>query len=273
MNTQAPFQPSIAMNLDNKTALVCGASQGIGKATAFALAHMGCRVVGLARREGELKSLCENLPPVASGQPHAYIATDLMALADLDAKIQSWVASHGSIQILINNTAGPKAGPLLAAADEEFANALQGHILSAAHLTRALVPGMQSCGYGRVVNIISTSVRIPIANIGVSNTIRAAMAGWAKTLANELAPHGITVNNVLPGYTLTDRLKNLAQASAQSSGKLPSEIEAAWKQVVPLGRFAEPEEVAAAVAFLASPAAGYITGVSLPVDGGRIGAI
>ena len=179
----------------------------------------------------------------------------------------------GAIEILVNNSSGPKGGAILDASLDEFARAFHQHVLTNQLLAQTLIPGMKKRGYGRIVNVISTSVRVPIPGLGVSNTIRAATASWAKTLTNEVAPFAITVNSVLPGYTNTDRLASLLKSGAERAGLSEEQVAEEWKASTPLRRFAEPEEIAAAIAFLASPAAGYITGTALPVDGGRIGAI
>lgn len=174
------------------------------------------------------------------------------------------------MHILVNNAGGPPGGPLIEAEAGAFRKGFE-RLLIAAHLiTQHVVPGMREAEYGRIINVISTSVREPIPGLGVSNTIRAACAGWAKTLSRELAPYGITINNILPGFTATDRLASLFEARAERSGKSRENVERDALAGVPVGRFAEPGEIASAVAFLAGPDAGYITGTSLAVDGGRL---
>jgi 3-oxoacyl-[acyl-carrier protein] reductase len=177
------------------------------------------------------------------------------------------------VHILVNNAGGPPGGPITEAKPDDFLAALRSHLLTSHLLVQAVLPGMRAAGYGRIVNIISTSVKQPIKGLGVSNTTRGAMASWAKTLAGEVARDGITVNNVLPGSTRTARLTGLIDARARTSGRPAAAIEQEMLDEIPMGRFAEPAEVAAAVAFFASPAAGYITGVSLAVDGGRTTAL
>jgi 3-oxoacyl-[acyl-carrier protein] reductase len=248
-------------HLRGRRALVCGASQGIGEATALLLSEMGAQVCLLARRADSLEKLRSRL----SGQGHRVLALDLSCTAEVEAAIQVL----GPVHIVVNNAGGPKGGPLMAAQPEEFVEALRIHLLSAQVIAQTLVPGMKQEGYGRIINIISTSVKTPLTNLGVSNTIRGAMANWAKTMSNELGPFGITVNNVLPGYTDTPRLRELKSAAASKARVSEEQIEKQWKLSVPLGRFAGPQEVAAAVGFLASPWASYINGVNLPVDGGR----
>lgn len=252
------------LNLSGKTALVCGASQGIGKAVATQLASMGAKVIALARTEASLQELIKSLP----GSGHIALAADLSDRKALAEKLAQLLKNQ-TVQIIINNTGGPKGGSLLDASDDEFLNAFGQHILSAELMVKACLPGMKSAHYGRVINIISTSVKAPIPLLGVSNTIRGAMANWSKTLAMELGPFGITVNNVLPGFTKTPRMEALRKGSAERLKISESEVEANWKSAIPMGRFAEPSEVAAAVCFLASPWASYINGINVPVDGGR----
>ena len=248
----------------NKTALVCGASQGIGEATARALADMGCRVIALARSAEKLEAVVQSLP----GTGHLAVVHDLADRPGLAGKV-SGLLQQGPIHILVNNTAGPKPGPIAEAEEDNFLDGFQKHVLVGAMLVKLLLPGMKVDGYGRVINIISTSVKAPIPNLGVSNTIRGAMASWAKTLATEVASHGVTVNNVLPGYTSTPRLASLIKNAAERQGCSIEDMTEQWKARVPAKRFAEPGEVAAVAAFLASPAAAYITGINVPVDGGR----
>lgn len=251
-------------------ALVCGASQGIGEACARVLAERGVSVILLARSKDKLEAIRKTLPTEALGRvlQHEIIVQDLSDLESLKQKVNA-VLRQGPIHILINNSGGPKSGPLMQAEDAEFLKALGEHVLVSQNLVKLLLPSMKLANYGRVINIISTSVKAPIANLGVSNTIRAAMGNWAKSLALELGPYGITVNNVLPGYTKTPRLEDLKKVAAQKLNVTCSEIDSKWLATIPMGRFAEPEEIAKAVAFLASADASYVTGINLPVDGGR----
>ncbi len=257
------------MNIDlsSKHALVCGASEGIGRATALALAALGADVTVLARRRDALQAVIDQLPNSGS-QQHRLIAIDINDHELLNDEIAGLIA-QAPIHILINNSAGPAPGAIINALPDQFLATFEQHLLASHRLMQQLLPAMKSAGYGRIINIISTSVKEPIANLGVSNTVRAAMASWAKTLAREVAAFGITVNNVLPGYTQTGRLDAIISARASAAGNSESQIAQAMLDTVPIGRFAQPGEIASAIAFLASPAASYITGINLPVDGGK----
>lgn len=253
-------------SLSGHTALVLGASQGIGKAAAIALAANGARVHLLARNLDKLQATRDELPRDCQGD---ILAVDISQRDLLRQKLQVLATAASPVTILVNNTGGPPAGPVANAREEAFVTAFANHLLVNALTAEILLPGMRQAQYGRIINIVSTSVKVPIPGLGVSNTIRGAVASWAKTLANEVASAGVTVNNVLPGATATERLTNIITNKAQSSNKEPAQVRQEMLAEIPAGRFAQPEEIAAAVAFLASPAAGYITGVSLPVDGGR----
>jgi len=259
------------MNLDltGKHALVCGGSQGIGRAAAIELAQLGARVTLLARSREALESAASALPQVHEGQSHAWIAADMSDHAALGAKVAD-LANGMPVQILVNNTGGPPGGPAHSAKVEDYLSAFQQHLVANQIVLQAVLAGMRGAGYGRVINVISTSVKEPIRNLGVSNTIRGAVASWAKTLAAELGPFGITVNNVLPGYTKTQRLEQILGERAKAAGKNESEIAKAMLASVPVGRFADASEIGAVIAFLASPAAGYVNGINVPVDGGRM---
>lgn len=258
------------ISLEGKTALVCGSTQGIGLAVAKELAQNGATCILLARNELMLKEVVADLPN-GFQQKHQYAVADFMDIQQVKEVVAALVASQ-TIHILVNNTGGPKSGPITEAVEEDFEKAFQQHIVGNQVLTKAVIPGMKAAGYGRIINIVSTSVRIPIANLGVSNTIRAAVAGWAKTMANELGPFQITVNNILPGFIDTARLKSLIVANAERR-KLPEDsIKKGMLAEIPAGRFGNAAEIAAAAAFLASPAAAYINGVNLPVDGGKTGS-
>ena len=256
------------LNLENKTAFVCGSTQGIGKASALEMASLGATIVLIARNEDKLKTTLAELPtPV--GQKHSYIAADFSKPAELKLAVEKHLTSGVTCHILVNNTGGPKGGPIREAAIEEFYDTFTQHLICNHILVQALYPVMKDNGYGRIINVISTSVKQPLPNLGVSNTIRGAVASWSKTLATELAPFNITVNNVLPGATNTIRLQGIAEAKSAKTNETIEEIFADMASESPMGRIAEPEEVANAIAFLASPAASYINGINVPVDGGR----
>lgn len=254
--------------LDGKRALVGGGSRGIGLACAEELARLGASVTVLARNAEALKKIVAELPATA-GQRHNHIAVDFTDRDALRSGVTQHIESTGPIHILINNTGGPPAGPVGEADESALTDAFSNHLLCNQLLVQALVPGMKEAKYGRIVNVISTSVIQPVMGLGVSNTIRGAVANWGRTLAGELAPFGITVNNVLPGYTSTDRLRSILRGRAEKQGVAYEDIERDVMASVPMGRFADPAEFAAVVGFLASPAASYVTGVNLPVDGGR----
>lgn len=235
-----------------------------------ALVENGANVILLARSEEKLNHLANFLP---SGTKVKIIFQDLSNIESLKVKVKDLLKEIGPIEILVNNAGGPKAGLLLEAQPEEFLNAFQTHVIASHVLTQLLVPGMKEKKYGRIINIVSTSVKIPIPNLGVSNTIRGAMASWAKTLAHEVGPFGITVNNILPGFTETERLEKLKIATSEKLNKSTAEVEKMWLDSIPAKRFARAEETAQAIAFLASPNASYINGINLPVDGGRTGSL
>lgn len=255
------------LNLTGKNALVCGASRGIGRATAHELAALGCNVTALARSGDVLSALIAELPKSA-GQQHSFLIADYTDQADLKQKVLD-LAQSKPIHILINNTGGPAGGPITESDPQAFLAAFNQHLINNQILAQCLLPGMKKAGFGRIINVISTSVKQPITGLGVSNTIRGAVANWAKTLANEVAGFGITVNNLLPGSTNTERLQEIFNDRATRNKTTPAEEAEKMKKTVPAGRFAEPNEIGAAIAFLASPAASYINGINLPVDGGR----
>jgi len=263
------------MNLDltGKHALVCGGSQGIGLAAGIELALLGANVTLLARPSDRLREALSALP--GSDDPtraHAAVGVDMSDLDALATQVAA-LAHNQPVQILVNNSGGPPGGPAHTAKTQEFEAAFRQHLLAGQTLVQAVLPGMRESGWGRIINVISTSVREPIANLGVSNSVRGAVASWAKTLSRELAPLGITVNNVLPGYTRTARLQQIIDNRAQAAGTDEATIARQMLASVPAGRFADAGEIAATIAFLASPAAGYINGVSLAVDGGRMQSI
>ncbi|MFQ3296424.1 MAG: 3-oxoacyl-[acyl-carrier protein] reductase [Polaribacter sp.] len=252
------------LNLKNKNALVCGSTQGIGKATAILLAEEGANVTLIARNEEKLKAVLAELPN--EKQCHGYLVADFSKPNGLKEVLET---SNLQFHILVNNTGGPAGGPIFNAQIEEFESAFTQHLKCNHILVQALVPFMKTQCFGRIVNVISTSVKQPLDGLGVSNTIRGAVASWSKTLANELGEFGITVNNVLPGATGTGRLKEIINNKAAKTGKSFDAIAEAMKNASPAKRFAEPEEVAAAIVFLASERASFINGINVPVDGGR----
>lgn len=254
------------LELNNKYALVCGSTAGIGKATAIALAEEGTIITLIARNEDKLKATLSELP---QHRPHNYIVADFSNPTELKEKVSAYIETNHGFHILINNTGGPKGGPIFSAEISEFENAFTQHLKCNHVLSQTVVPFMKTEGYGRIINVISTSVKQPLDGLGVSNTIRGAVANWSKTLANELGQFGITVNNVLPGATGTDRLTQIIKNKSAKTGKTEDEAANTMKSAVPAKRFAKPEELADAITFLASERAGYINGINLPVDGGR----
>jgi 3-oxoacyl-[acyl-carrier protein] reductase len=259
------------LSLEGKYAIVCGSTQGIGLAIAEELALLGASCTLVARNEEGLKKAIQHLD-IALRQQHDYLVVDFNTTDQLKEAIEKHVAGK-QVHILINNTGGPPSGPIINASEQDFLVAFNQHLICNHILTRAIVPSMKKEGYGRIINIISTSVKIPLRNLGVSNTIRGAVASWAKTMANELGEFNITVNNVLPGFTTTQRLTTLIEGIATKSNKPVDVIEKHMMEEVPMKRFADVSEIAAVAAFLASPAASYVNGTSIPVDGGRTGSI
>ncbi len=252
--------------LSHKTALVCGATKGIGHATAQALATLGARVIVLARDPSACEAIAAQLP---GDQTHLAIPLDLTQHSHLEESIRSVIQQHGPIEILINNAGGPAPGAIRDAKISELITAFEQHLFACMLLAQLLLPGMEQKKYGRIINIISTSVKAPIPGLGVSNTVRWSVAAWAKTLSCEVANLGVTVNSVLPGATDTERLSQLIANRAQKTGKSIPDIANAMQADIPAGRFGKPEEIANVIAFLASPAASYVNGCAIPVDGGR----
>ena len=244
------------INLDGKRALVCGGTSGIGKAAAISLSECGAEVVILSRS--------------ASGENT--LTCDLEDLDSLTISVTKEIEENGNFEILINNSGGPPSGPLIDATPHDFEKAFRRHVLASQTLVQLILPGMKTANYGRIINIISTSVKEPIPGLGVSNTIRGAMASWSKTMSKELPP-SITINNVLPGFTNTERLTELKKTLSEQKGISQEEVENAWLSTVPEGRLADPSELGKVVAFLSSPAASFVRGTSIPVDGGRTGSI
>lgn len=258
-------------DLSGKHALIAGSTQGIGLATAQALAALGATCTLIARNEQALQSVLHSLA-TDHGQVHGYLVADYSDTEQVKEVLQGF-AKGTTIHILVNNTGGPAAGPVVSAAPDAFLQAFNQHLICNHLAATALLPGMKAAGYGRIINIVSTSVKVPLKNLGVSNTIRGAVASWAKTMANEVASYGVTVNNVLPGATATGRLSSIIDNKAAKTGLDKGHVEEEMLSEIPAGRFGLPEEIASVVAFLASPAAAYVNGTSIPVDGGRTGSI
>ena len=256
------------IDLTGKNALVCGSTQGMGKAIALQLAASGASITLFARSEEKLKQVLKELPS-AIGQHHQFLVADFLNPDEVNEKVLNLVSDGKTIHIVINNTGGPAPGTALDANVADYLKGFNAHLISYQHIVQTVVPGMKKAGYGRIINIISTSVKVPIAGLGVSNTIRGAVASWAKTLASELAQFGITVNNILPGYTNTGRLESLFEKRAKEAGITREEYTKQAMSVIPARRLADPKETAYAVTFLASAQAAYITGINLPVDGGN----
>jgi 3-oxoacyl-[acyl-carrier protein] reductase len=259
------------LSLENKTAIICGSTQGIGLASAIELANLGATCILMARNENALKEAIEKLD-TSFNQQHNYLVANFDEPNEVKKVIEHFMQNK-VVHVLINNSGGPNAGPIATANEEDFIHTFNRHLICNHILTKAVVPSMKAAGYGRIINIISTSVKIPLANLGVSNTIRGAVASWSKTMANELGQFNITVNNVLPGATATGRLTAIIQNNAGKKNTTIDEVEEEMKKEIPMKRFAEPSELGNVVAFLASPAASYINGVNIPVDGGRTGSM
>jgi 3-oxoacyl-[acyl-carrier protein] reductase len=258
-------------SLTDKEALVCGSTQGIGLAIARELAHLGANCTLMARNEEALKKAVDSLD-ASEGQRHGYLVADFSDASQVRDAIDRHTLHH-KVHILVNNTGGPPAGPITDAEPAMFMKYFEQHIVCNQILVQHCLPSMKADSYGRIINVISTSVRIPIDNLGVSNTIRGATASWAKTLSNEVAQFGITVNNILPGFTKTERLHSLIRNIAGRRGLSEEVVARQMEAEVPARRFGEAGEIAAVAAFLATPAAAYVNGVSIPVDGGRTGSI
>lgn len=257
------------VSLEGRTAVVCGSTQGIGKAIAEEFAQSGATVILIARDVEALKSVKDGLD-TSLGQKHSYLVADFTNPDDLREKVKS---IGKAVHILVNNTGGPKGGEIINAGTEEFENAFKMHVICNQIMVQGLMDGMMKEGYGRIINIISTSVKQPIKGLGVSNTIRGAVASWSKTMANELGQYGITVNNLLPGATQTGRIEDIINKKVEKTGKSADEVRKEMIDEIPAGRFADPKELAYAAAFLASDKAAYINGVSIAVDGGRMGCL
>lgn len=256
------------IDLSGKTALVGGSTQGIGRAIATELANAGASIVLVARNEQSLQEVISTLS-ISENQKHYFVQADFSNPSQLNEKISEHIKTFGGIDILVNNTGGPKAGPVNSANIFEFEEAFKNHLICNHVLMQNCVAGMKEKKSGRIINIISTSVKQPLKGLGVSNTIRAAVANWSKTLASELAPYGITVNNILPGATATQRLQEIIRNKSQKANESQEKITSEMLNEIPAQRFATPQEIAFAAVFLASTQASYVNGINLPVDGGR----
>jgi 3-oxoacyl-[acyl-carrier protein] reductase len=259
------------LELRGKRALVCGSTQGIGKAVAIELASLGAHVTLMARNKDALENTQKELP-VMHQQRHEYLVADFN-FPEQVASVAREYAKNNVIHILVNNSGGPPGGEIIDAKSDDFIRAFSRLVLCNQVLAQCVVPGMKKERFGRIINIISTSVKVPIKGLGVSNTIRAAVANWSKTLSLELGQYGITVNNVLPGSTLTGRLDEIMKSRSEKTGRSFEDIKNEMVGEIPVGRLAAPNEIAVAAAFLATPAAGYINGINIPVDGGRTGSL
>ena len=260
------------LSLEGRRALVCGSSQGIGLAAAQELASLGATVTLFARNQERLDA-ARNTLSVASDQDHQILIADFDEPDAVLATIAAIDGDEAAFDILINNSGGPPGGSLVDAQTDDFLAGLRRHLFVSHSLSMNLLPGMKTRQFGRIINVISTSVREPLPGLGVSNTVRGAMASWSKTLASEVASFGITVNNVLPGATETGRLDALFDAKSSTTGMPREHFEQEWRSKIPAGRFGAPREIGAVIAFLATPAASYVNGVNIPVDGGRTRAI
>jgi 3-oxoacyl-[acyl-carrier protein] reductase len=259
------------ISLTGTTAVICGSTQGIGKAIAESFAASGANCILVARNKKSLDEVIAVLS-VNEDQKHHAVVADFSDIDQVKSAITS-ILAIGDVHILVNNSGGPKPGPIIEVDSSDFVKAFEQHIVCNQLMAQAFLPAMKRLQYGRIINIISTSVRIPLANLGTSNTIRAAVASWAKTLSNEVGSFNVTVNNILPGLTDTARLSSLVENMAQNSGVTKEQVKENLKKEIPMKRFGETAELAALATFLASPAASYITGTSIPVDGGRTGTV
>lgn len=258
------------IRFDNKTALVCGCTQGIGLAIATMLAEAGCTIIGFARNGQSLQEVLSALP-AENGQQHRSLIADFSDLQAVQTALES--LGDSQVDIIINNSGGPPPGTIEESSINAFHEAFNRLLMASHIIAQYCLPGMKERNFGRIINIISTSVRQPLDGLGVSNTIRSATASWSKTLSNEVAPFGITVNSVLPGATKTGRLNGLIERKSKEQQKSTDDIAKAMADEVPMKRLGEPHEIASAAVFLASDYASYITGITLLVDGGRTKAL
>jgi 3-oxoacyl-[acyl-carrier protein] reductase len=257
------------LGIKGKVAFVAAASKGLGRAVAEELAAEGASLVLCARNAETLKQAAEQIAET-SNVPVFHIVADVSNAEDIKNAVRAGVEKFGRVDILVTNAGGPPAGRFESLSCEMWASAVNLTLNSVLELTGAVLPGMKNRGWGRILNITSIAVKQPVDNLMLSNSLRAAVTGFARTLANEVATHGITVNNILPGFTHTERIEELALAAAEREGISWAEAGAVWENEIPMRRLGEPREFAALAAFLVSERASYITGTSIPVDGGWI---
>lgn len=257
------------LGLHDKVALVAASSKGLGYAVAAELAAEGAKLILCARGEQALQDAADSLSADSNAELIA-VAGDLSIKKDIENIVARGIEQFGRIDILVTNTGGPPAGTFEDLTSEDWDTATRNLLGSVVELTRLVLPGMKERGWGRILNITSIAVKQPVDHLMLSNSLRAAVTGFAKTLATEAAPYGITVNNILPGYTATERVQDLARSLAAKEGVDPAEVKARWESEIPMARLGTPKEFAALAAFLVSERASYITGTSIPVDGGWI---
>lgn len=257
------------LGLHDKVALVAASSKGLGYAVAAELAAEGANLILCARGERDLQDAADSLDSDSNAEVIA-VAGDLSVRKDVEEIVSKGIERFGRIDILVTNTGGPPAGTFENLSSEDWDTATRNLLGSVVELTRLVLPGMKERGWGRILNVTSIAVKQPVDNLMLSNSLRAAVTGFAKTLATEVAPYGVTVNNILPGYTATERVEDLARSLAAKEGIDPTEVKARWESEIPMSRLCHPKEFSALAAFLVSERASYITGTSIPVDGGWV---
>lgn len=260
------------LGLNGRVALVAAASRGLGKAIAWELAREGADVAICARGKTQLKETAREIA-ADTGSRVLAVAADVSVAKDVADLVTAVLQRFSRLDILVNNAGGPPSGPFAIFSDEDWRQAMELNLLSAVRLSRAVIPSMRANHWGRIINLTSVAVKQPIPDLILSNAARSGVIALAKTLSFELAPEGITVNSVCPGFTRTERVEELARARAEREGKDVQEVMASYERQIPMGRLGRPEELAALVAFLASERAAYITGVAIQVDGGYVRGI